>query len=180
MATKRELSKAEVDAKLKHLAENNPNISKEIDPELDARLAEMRALSKAHEANKGNAAAAQTSAGFHLAANGHIPNKKFTLGDGRVLEMGPSRIPHMLITPAMFNARDTMDFKFRADLQAAKVMQYVRSIDGAVMPEPLGTWMEVANLMHTLGEMGCKAAFQIYELYWDDAATGYWSELKNS
>ncbi len=180
MVTKKVLSQAEAEAKLKELATNNPHITTQIDPDHERTLNEMRDLARTHEVNKGATAAMQSAPGFiGSPVNGQLATKKFTLGDGRILEMGPSRIPHMLITPAMFNGRDLMDFKFRADLQSAKVMQYVRSLDGVPMAEPLGTWMEVVNLMHNLGEMGCKAANSIYDLYWDDNASAFWSELKN-
>ena len=105
----------------------------------------------------------------------------FRLADGRIIEMAPPGKPHMLVLPAMFKNRDiTDDIEDASHFTAAKIMQYVRSINGRELPDFIGRWEDVVTLMHELGDIGCRAVYENYAIHWPDIGGLYWTEIKKN
>jgi hypothetical protein len=101
--------------------------------------------------------------------------KTIELKDGRVIVMGPPGVPHMLVIPEMFKDQKEDGLVLRSNMLFAKVFQYVRSIDGQPLGKCIRTWAEIVDLMHQLGDLGCCAVEDNYEIWWGTGVGNYWN-----
>lgn len=146
---------------------------------MQKQLEEGRQAAKAHQNSLGTASAPL----IHKAYTGDQPEDsvRFQLRNGMIIEMGPPDRPHALVIPKMFKNREAIDdLEDASHFTAAKIMQYVREVNGVRLPGFIGDWQEVVNLMHQLGDIGCRAVYENYQINWPDFGGTYWTELKKN
>lgn len=153
-------------------------------PDVQEQLDRMRAERDKHTANKSDELHKILREGdpepdIEDACFQFYSGRKIELFNGMILELGPPPIPHMLVVAKMFDFADASN-STHARANAAKIMQYVRSVNGRPQPKALVTWQEVEQLIYELGELGCKAVYEVYEQTWADRGGAYWTDVKKN
>lgn len=96
----------------------------------------------------------------------------------KVIVMGPPKTPFMLTLGRIFKSRLASvsdDSAINVDAQLARLISYVRSINGQPMPDPIVDWKDVVAITHQLGDLGERAARECYEMTWPDGGQAFWS-----
>jgi hypothetical protein len=104
------------------------------------------------------------------------------LNDGRTILLGPPTIPFVLIANDLFEGEDLTEMKeqrLMGRLRLAKIMNYIRQIDGVDMPI-LTAWREVEKFSTRLGDLTCDAVTEAFYTYWPLTGGTFWQDVKKN
>ncbi len=146
--------------------------------ELQAEL--MAAIAKANDAPAVSVPSVEVAAPVQLDMLAEILKPfSFRIAGRRIITMGPPSYCTQTIVGKILDQREVINLDLEASIKLARVMCYVRAIDGVVQTMVPRTWDDVMLIANQLGELGVRACLSVYEYRWPDSGATLWEEVKN-
>ncbi len=82
------------------------------------------------------------------------PTVTIEIMDGRKLRLAPPEVAFEMLIPSIIKNKDWNALEMEVNLQTARTLQYLQSINGQPINQPLRTWDECATVVHRLKALG--------------------------